>query len=214
MPRVEIAPGKYTDPETACMIREVQRKARHAVLIAQGSGSTSVSASGQTHAGPGGVVDMRTVPLTRKQKMDQLIASRQVGFAAWIRPYVEDLWGEHEHAVAIGSKYLSSAAEQQVQAYLHGRDGLAGNRKDPHAGLNIAPTTFKKYLAKQRGQATVLESTVGYAEPSLTARKRKGTKRARGYRINYTRMVWANGHLWIVTKLGTYYLSGKTTRGA
>ena len=116
MPRVEIAPGKYTDPETACMIREVQRKARHAVLIAQGSGSTSVSASGQTHAGPGGVVDMRTVPLTRKQKMDQLIASRQVGFAAWIRPYVEDLWGEHEHAVAIGSKYLSSAAEQQVQA--------------------------------------------------------------------------------------------------
>ena len=141
MPRVEIAPGKYTDPETACMIREVQRKARHAVLIAQGSGSTSVSASGQTHAGPGGVVDMRTVPLTRKQKMDQLIASRQVGFAAWIRPYVEDLWGEHEHAVAIGSKYLSSAAEQQVQAYLHGRDGLAGNRKDPHAGLNIAPTT-------------------------------------------------------------------------
>jgi hypothetical protein len=213
MPRVEVSPGKYVNERTAAMLREVQRITRHPVLVAQGSPSLSVSVSGQTHAGQG-AVDMRTVPLSKKGKLDQLIASRRVGFAAWIRPYVPDLWGEHEHALAIDDPGLSTAAEAQVQAYLHGRDGLAGNRKDPHAGLNIAPTTFEKYLATQRGQATVLSATVGRVSPSRDARKRTGTNRARGYRINFVRMVWSHGELWLVTKMGTYYLSGKTTRGA
>ena len=211
MPRVEVAPGKFTDAQTACMVREMQRLTGHPVQVAQGSNSTAVSASGNTHAGEG-VLDFRTVPLTRKQKLDQLIASRRVGFAGWIRPYVKDLWGEHEHAVAVGHPGLSPAAQRQVAAYLRGRDGLAGDRKDPHAGLNIPPTTFKEYLSKQRGQATVLTATRGRIAPDRKARKRR-KQRPRGYRINYRRMVWANGDLWIVTRAGTYYLSEDTTRG-
>jgi hypothetical protein len=209
--RVEVAPGKYVNERTAAMLREVQRITRHPVLVAQGSPSASVSASGTTHAGQG-AVDMRTVPLSRKGKLDQLVASRRVGYAAWIRPYVKDLWGEHEHALAIGDPGLSAAAEAQVQAYLHGRDGLAGNRKDPHAGLNIAPTTFEKYLRKQKGQATVLEATRGRTEPRRGAKQR--ASRPRGYRINYVSMHWSHGDLWLKTRFGTYYLSGKTTRGA
>ena len=210
MPRVEVAPGKYVNARTACMIREVQRITRLPVLVAQGSPNTSVSASGQTHAGQG-VVDLRTVPLTRKQKLDQLVASRRVGFAAWIRPYVDGLWGEHEHAVSCDDPGLSDAARRQVTAYLNGRDGLAGNRKDPHAGLNIKPTTFTEYLRGQRGQATVLTATQGYAKADRNSRKRR--RRARGYRINFTTMVWAHGELWVRSRLGTFYPSGDTTRG-
>jgi hypothetical protein len=66
---------------------------------------------------------------------------------------VKGLWGEHIHAVAIqpGGKnsvgVLSRGAHRQVLAYYAGRDGLAGNRKDPHASMNVAPRTWEAYKA-------------------------------------------------------------------
>jgi hypothetical protein len=152
VPRVDLGGGKVTDARTANMLAEAQRIAGFDFLYAQGSyNGTEVSASAGTHAA-GGVVDIRTIPMgSRARKITALKALRQVGFAAWIRPYVPGVWGEHIHAVAIqpGGKYdqgvLAAAARRQVTSYYDGRDGLAGNRVDPHAGLGIAPIVWEAY---------------------------------------------------------------------
>ena len=42
MPRVEVAPGKYVNARTACMIREVQRITRRPVLAVHVRGTDKV----------------------------------------------------------------------------------------------------------------------------------------------------------------------------
>lgn len=153
MSRTPIGGGHVTDARTAAMLEEAQKLAGLRFSYAQGSYTGHVSASGSTHD-KGGSVDVRTIPLgsnTKKQAV--LKALRRVGFAAWIRPYVKNLWGEHIHAVAIqdGGKsdvgVLSAGAHRQILAYYNGRDGLAGNRPDPHAKLGIKPRTWEQYKA-------------------------------------------------------------------
>jgi hypothetical protein len=149
---VDLGGGRLTDARTANMLAEAQRIAGFDFLYAQGSyNGTAVSASAGTHAG-GGVVDIRTIPMgSRARKITALKALRQVGFAAWIRPYVPDLWGEHIHAVSIqpGGRFdqgvLAAGAHQQVKSYYDGRDGLRGNRPDPHAAFGIDPVTWEEY---------------------------------------------------------------------
>lgn len=151
MSQVSLGSGRVTDARTAAMLKEAQRLSKATFQYAQGSYTGFVGASGSTHD-KGGAVDIRTIPLgTRAKKLEVLKALRRVGFAAWIRPYVAGLWGEHIHAVAIqpGGKnslgVLSSGAHRQVLSYYAGRDGLAGNRVDPYASLNISPRTWEKY---------------------------------------------------------------------
>jgi hypothetical protein len=83
-----------------------------------------VSASGNTHDG-GGAVD-----LTAANWQDKVHALRAVGFAAWHRPAIPGLWGEHVHAVLIGNLKLSPQARAQVDAYRAHLDGLADHRPD------------------------------------------------------------------------------------
>jgi hypothetical protein len=144
--RVTLAPGVVTDARTASMLAEAQELAGFQFLYAQGSyNGTNVAASAGTHA-RAGVVDIRTVPMrSRSQKLAAVRALRLVGFAAWIRPYVEGVWGEHIHAVAIGCPDLAPSAARQVTAYYQGRDGLRGNRPDPHADLGVKPTSWDEY---------------------------------------------------------------------
>lgn len=143
--------GKVTDTRTANQLAEAQRLAKVGFQYSQGSYNGGVSASGATHD-RGGVIDIRTIPLGSKaKKLEVVKALRKVGFAAWLRPYVKGLWGEHIHAVSIqpGGKsaqgVLSSSAHRQVIAYYNGRDGLAGARKDPHLDLGVPPRTWEKY---------------------------------------------------------------------
>jgi hypothetical protein len=173
---VDLGGGRLTDARTANMLAEAQRIAGFDFLYAQGSyNGTAVSASAGTHAG-GGVVDIRTIPMgSRARKITALKALRQVGFAAWIRPYVPDVWGEHIHAAAIqpGGKYdqgvLAASARRQVTAYYDGRDGLAGNRVDPHAGLGIEPITWEAY---RRPKPVVSLSRLGRGKPASEDVKR------------------------------------------
>lgn len=105
------------------------------VELAQGSYNSGVSASAGTHDG-GGVVDCRTVPLTKKERQTLVHLLKRAGFAAWFRPAAPGVWGEHIHACLLGTsrrkyhKTMSSGARHQCDAYLAGRDGLAGNRVD------------------------------------------------------------------------------------
>jgi hypothetical protein len=101
--------------------------------ITQGSYSNAVSASFGTHSG-GGAVDLSVMERgTYKVLWDDidplLRALRVAGFAAWLREYGE-LYADspiHIHAIAIGDKELSPAAQDQltgVAGYFRGLSGL------------------------------------------------------------------------------------------
>lgn len=101
--------------------------------ITQGSYSDAVSASFGTHMG-GGAVDLSVVrPGTYTVLWDDidplLHALRVAGFAAWLREYGE-LYPDspiHIHAIAIGDRELSQAAQEQLTGtagYFRGYSGL------------------------------------------------------------------------------------------
>jgi hypothetical protein len=101
--------------------------------ITQGSYSNAVSASFGTHMG-GGAVDLSVLSrATYTVLWDDigplLHALRVAGFAAWLREYGE-LYPDspiHIHAVAIGDRELSPAAQEQLTGpagYFRGFSGL------------------------------------------------------------------------------------------
>jgi hypothetical protein len=101
--------------------------------ITQGSYSDAVSASFGTHQG-GGAVDLSvlregTYTVLWDDIPPLLNALRAAGFAAWLRDYGE-LYADspiHIHAIAIGDRELSAAAQEQltgVAGYLRGYNGL------------------------------------------------------------------------------------------
>lgn len=143
------------DARTFAQHTEAERLLGHRLEIVQGSYTGTVAASGSTHD-QGGAEDCRTVPLkTRERKIAAVKALRRVGLWAWIRPYIPGVWGEHIHAISIqpGGRddqgVLSRGAFSQVQAAYAGRDGLSGNRPDPHADLGIKPHTWEQYKASK-----------------------------------------------------------------
>lgn len=101
--------------------------------ITQGSYSNQVSASFGTHAG-GGAVDISVIQYGTYQVLfddiDPLInALRLAGFAAWLRDLDQLYPGSpiHIHAIAIGDRDLSNAAEAQLSGefgYFRGYNGI------------------------------------------------------------------------------------------
>lgn len=186
-------------PRTRDMLREVERLVGHRLRIAQGSFSTKVGASGQTHAREAVDVAVKYQGLSRADKLAIVAAMRRVGFAAWLRPEAHNpdgslIWGEHIHALPIGGD-LSPSAARQVEAYRHGYDGLAGEggkRPDPQARLGIAPTTWEAYRESKRpraGTAVVKVGTELRREPSRTARSTRTLKAGERVRYSGTRTV-------------------------
>ena len=101
--------------------------------LTQGSYTDSVAASFGTHAG-GGAVDLSvmrqgTYTVLWDDVPRLLHALRVAGFAAWLRDYGE-LYPDssiHIHAMAIGDRELSSAAQDQLTGpagYFRGYSGL------------------------------------------------------------------------------------------
>jgi hypothetical protein len=101
--------------------------------ITQGSYHDNGSASFGTHLG-GGAVDLSvmrwgTYTVLWEDVEPLLHALRVAGFAAWLREYGE-LYADspiHIHAIAIGDRELSSAAEEQLTGpagYFRGYNGL------------------------------------------------------------------------------------------
>lgn len=118
--------GKTVDALTEAALREAERRLGYSLTIVQGSYHVGVGASAGTHDG-GGVVDL--APYDHERKVRVL---RDLGFAAWYRPTLPGVWGEHIHAVLIGNARLAPAAARQVVSYRAGRDGLASNALDPN----------------------------------------------------------------------------------
>lgn len=95
----------------------------------QGSFSTSVRQSGQTHAG-GGSVDLSVAGLSRKQRRRLVRIMRRAGWASYYRPPMAGVWGPHIHAILLGNKTASAAAKWQMSEYRAGRDALTGGSPD------------------------------------------------------------------------------------
>lgn len=104
-----------------------------ASALTQGSYTRQVSASFGTHAG-GGAVDLsvmraNTYNVLWEEIPPLLQALRIAGFAAWLRDLDELYLGSpiHIHAIAIGDRDLSPAAQAQVSGdlgYFRGYSGL------------------------------------------------------------------------------------------
>lgn len=134
--------GRTVDAYTRAALREVERRLGYTLTITQGSYNTSVDASAGTHAG-GGVVD-----LAAWDHVDKVRTLREVGFYAWFRPAIPNLWGPHIHAVQRGNARLSPAARRQALAYLRGENGLAN--RGPDNGPRITVPVFRWPLAALR----------------------------------------------------------------
>lgn len=129
--------GKPFDNRTVSALQWAERhyidvapKKRKPWVIYQGSYSTGASQNSKgTHDG-GGAVDISTEGMNDKQKRAVVKWLRKGGWAAWLRPYIKDVWPEHIHAELLWHKTASEGAKQQWDAYLNHRDGLSGNRPD------------------------------------------------------------------------------------
>src|SRR5215216_3449626 len=110
--------------------------------ITQGSYTDAVGASFGTHSG-GGAVDLSVIDrgtyTVLWDDLEPLIhALRVAGFAAWVRDYGE-LYADspiHIHAIAIGDRELSQAAQDQLTGpagYFRGYSGLPVDLYGPPA---------------------------------------------------------------------------------
>lgn len=120
--------GVRTDSRTAKALAWAEKRSGLKFACSQGSWSTSVSASGSTHAGSG-VVDIRVGSWSNTQRSKVVRALRDAGFAAWLRTPAQG-FPYHIHAVCIDSPGLSASAARQVAAYDQGKDGLDRGARD------------------------------------------------------------------------------------
>lgn len=119
--------NKKMDRKTRAALVAAERKLGYQLTVVQGSyNAGGVKASAGTHDG-GGVVDLTAHDWQRK-----VTVLRSIGWAAWYRPERPGVWAPHIHAVLVDHGRLSSGAQDQVEEYLAGYDGLAGSGRDPH----------------------------------------------------------------------------------
>jgi hypothetical protein len=120
------------------MLRWAEKKSGVRITPTQGSFSTSVAASGNTHAGAG-AVDISTRVLTRKERVRLMHALKDAGAACWYRtpdqgfsPHIHCLTigGGKDGTEDIGGNRLSSAAQWQIRQYDKGMNGLSNAGKD------------------------------------------------------------------------------------
>lgn len=153
----EIWRGVTLNTRTRAMLEIAEAKSGVRIVPTQGSyNGGGVPASSGTHDG-GGAVDVSTIGLTPGEKRKLVHALRDVGFASWLRPYIEGLWPEHIHSIALGDREASDDARDQMRDYRDGRDGLAGNGvdPDPYRPKRIREFDFAKWRRRERIRAAI-----------------------------------------------------------
>lgn len=120
--------GHTLNYRTIRMLETAEKLANTVIKVTQGSYSTSVAASGSTHAG-GGAFDLHWPGGALGEAL--VTALRFVGTASWHRDPSQGPWGHHIHGIAIGDPTASPAALAQVRSYLSGGNGLGGKDDGP-----------------------------------------------------------------------------------
>ena len=124
------------------MIYGAERILGYQLNFAQGSYHPGTSQSAGTHDG-GGALDVDLSNWSMTKIWGTVKALRQVGFAAWYRPYLSGHWNRHIHAMAIGDYDISRGiGNDQIGDYLVGKDGLTGHGPDNTPAAYRAPFTW------------------------------------------------------------------------
>lgn len=135
--------GKQFNLYTIRMIQAAEKLLGRTIRITQGSFSTSVAASGSTHAG-GGALDAHMASYAPTLRNAIVAAFRTVGFAAWLRTPAQGPWPYHMHAIAAGDPTASASAQRQVESYYKGGDGLGGKDDGPQVAKD--PSLLQRIL--------------------------------------------------------------------
>ena len=124
--------GKTMDKKTRAFLLAMEAKLGYELTVVQGCyNKGGVAASAGTHD-LGGVVDLAAYDWKNKCKV-----AADLGGAAYHRPYIKGLWGEHIHLIIREHGNLSSGAAAQVKDW---------DSKPPRNGLKgHAPLDLKKY---------------------------------------------------------------------
>jgi GH25 family lysozyme M1 (1,4-beta-N-acetylmuramidase) len=190
---------KKVDWKTRAALEEAERRLGYPLTVVQGSyNAGGVSASAGTHDG-GGVVDLLAWDWKRKVRV-----LRAIGFAAWYRPTISGLWGEHIHAVLIDHGRLAASAARQVEAYRNGRDGLASNRTDTFwrperiPVFRYPPSTTKQEPDEKGEAAPPPTPPVGAAFPTKRTLDGVDTSHHQSGRIDLTAARRAGVRWWYV----------------
>lgn len=161
--------GKTLNQRTVKMLLAAEKLLGSTYRITQGSWSTSVAASGNTHAG-GGVLDVGW-----NGSNASVVALRRAGFAAWHRNPLQGPWADHIHAVALGDPTESIEAKRQVASYLAGGNGLGGTDDGPRVAidtnlaqaLGITDADVAKAMADSGGGGNLLSKLAGWIQKAV-----------------------------------------------
>lgn len=135
--------GKTVSQRSKYILEQIEKKLGFDLYCFQGSFSTAVSQSGNTHA-QSGAVDVSICPAGSSTAEADLIVKtfRQFGWAAWHRTPAQGDWGHHIHAVDSGDILLAAEAQRQVTEYRQGYDGLAGNGLDDGPRITLVARQY------------------------------------------------------------------------
>lgn len=145
-------------PRGVAMLKEARRiytarTGRKPPRISQGGfNGGGVAASAGTHDRE--AFDFAVAGWLPKWNADWEAAMWEVGFADWHRPFIYNIWPEHNHAIPKGGD-LSPAARAQERAFRNRRDGLAGNRPYPRIPAHLAGRTWEQYLAAKNAKRKI-----------------------------------------------------------
>ena len=110
---------------------------RSNVTLVQGSYNRGgVAQSAGTHDG-GGAIDVTAFNITNRSKI-----YRMLGIRFWPRATLPGYWQAHGHGIVSRDSSVSRGGHAQRVAYANGRDGLAGNRRDPNWRPDRYDTSF------------------------------------------------------------------------
>lgn len=154
--------GFNMDARTRDMLVAARVVCKAPLVITQGSyNGGGVAASAGTHDG-GGALDIRARDLTPAQIKEAVNLLRKVGFAAWHRTAIKNLWPEHIHCIAVGCPDLSSGAADQVVDYEENRNGLANNGRDngPRTWVDWTWERYKKTYPNLLTEDVVLPADI------------------------------------------------------
>ena len=139
---------------------------KRTVEIAQGSYSTAVDASANTHKGGGAEDCFLSGPVSKKEFLLFQKAQRMCGGAAFYRPELysngKKVWGDHVHTGWLGDKEASYDLRTQFTDYYAHKNALASHLPDPtwHPSVIFVPhyplrvvdlSNMKREAKKTRG---------------------------------------------------------------
>ena len=123
--------GHTFNRRSVAALLTVEARLGYQLQILQGSYSTAVSASANTHAG-GGAVDC----VGRGDWDHEVRVMREVGWVAWHRT-PPAFSTEHIHGILRGDPDLGPQARVQVVEWEHGGDGLIGDSPDTGPSVHV-----------------------------------------------------------------------------